>query len=319
MRRVDERRGAGGSGPDYNTMLLVELPEARRRADQAAVTRICAAVADAVTEQPIFRYQALWRIDDQDAVARVCLSAGRTFAARNSFGTAASWYETGLQAARAVDDHDAVARAASALAALAPGIERETGPLTHELRRLHGARKAYRSAAEAFDLLGRGAAAVRLREHAAWCDARLDDRLGGRPFTDADARELFDQLMDDEVLCPYLEGPPRPARTDLADEQLRLLDALTVALGAQLGETAEQVSRWIRPVRGGGGPAGVEIAMPGTPVPTLLVLPRVVTDEATAAVAELDLAGEASRGHELTWDQAARTWRIHGRPAPRLR
>lgn len=121
--------------------------------------------------------------------------------------------------------------------------------------------------------------------------------------------------MDDEVLCPYLEGPPRPARTGLADEQLPLLDALKVALGAQLGETAEQVSGWIRPARGGDRPAGVEIALPGTPVPTLLVLPRVVTDEATAAVAELDLAGEASRGHELTWDQTARTWRIHDRPA----
>ncbi|MFB9831486.1 hypothetical protein [Actinoallomurus acaciae] len=305
---MDERRG---SGPDYNAMLLVELPEARRSADEAAVARICAAVAHAVTEQPSFRYEALWRIDDEDAVARVCAAAGRTFAARGSFGTGASWYRRGLRAARAVDDREAVARTASALAAIQPGVERESGPLTHELLRLHGARTAYRDAAEAFDLLGRGQAASRLREHATWCDGRLEDTLGGRPFTDADARELLDRLIDDGVPCPPSPGPAAP------DPPGPFLEAVQVALGAQLGESAGQASRRIRPVPGRA--RSLEVTVPGTPVPTLLLLPRAPTDEATAAVAGLDLAGEAGRGHELSWDPASRTWQIHGRPAPRLR
>jgi hypothetical protein len=297
---------------DYNAMLLVELPEARRRADEAAVTRICATVAHAVTEQASFRYEALWRIDDQDAVARICVSAGRTFASRGSFGTAASFYQRGLRAAQAVDDRDVIVRAASALAALAPGIERESGPLTHELLRLHGARTAYRSAAEAYDLLGRDQAASRLREHATWCDERLTDRLGGKSFTDADARELFDQLIEDEVLCPHFEG-----QTYIGDELPEAFrEALEVAVGTQLGEPAERASQRIRLVRGGHGPRSLEITVPGTPVPTLLLLPQ-ATDAATAALADLDLAGEASRGHELSWDRAARTWQIHGRPAPR--
>ncbi|GLY77364.1 hypothetical protein [Actinoallomurus iriomotensis] len=304
---------------DYNAMLLVELPQARRRADEAAVTRICATVAHAVTEQASLRYEALWRIDDQDAVARICVSAGRTFASRGSFGTAASFYRRGLRAARAVDDRRVIARAASALAALAPGIERETGAFTHELLRLHNARTAYRDAVEAFDLIGRDQAAVRSREHATWCDARLDDRLGGRPFTDADAHELFDQLIEDGAPCPYLEGLAVPAGTDGADElPTALLEALEVALGAQLREPADQASHRIRRVRDRRRPRSLEITVPGTPVPTLLVLPRPATAGATAALADLDLAGEASRGHELSWDRAARTWQIHGRPAPRL-
>lgn len=311
MRRVDERRG---TGPDYNAMLLVELPEARRSADEAAVARICGAVAHAVTEQPSFRYEALWRIDDEDAVARVCLSAGRTFAARGSFGTGASWYRRGLRAAQAVDDREAVARAASALAALAPGVERESGALTHELLGLHDARTAYRGAADAFDLLGRGQAASRLREHARWCDGRLEDRLGGRPFTDADARELLDRLIEDGVPCPHSLRLTEPAETDPPGA---FLEALKVALGTQLGEPAEQASWRIRPVHR--RTRSLEITVPGTPVPTLLLLPQATTDAAMAAVADLDLAGEASRGHELSWDPASRTWQIHGRPAPRLR
>src|ERR1700732_1924234 len=47
--------------PDYNRMLIEQLPDARRRADKATVTRICVAVAHAVTEQPPFPHDALWR------------------------------------------------------------------------------------------------------------------------------------------------------------------------------------------------------------------------------------------------------------------
>lgn len=306
-----------GSKIDYNAMLRVLLPDARRRGDEAAVARICDMVSNAVTEQPSFRTVALWHIDDKAAVARICATAGRVTAERGSFTAAAHLYIRAVRAAREAGDRVAMVQAASTLAALAPGVEHE--PSTPDQRgllaRWHEAKKAYGYAAGAFEQLGRDDAARRARTHEQWCDQQIRRQLGGRPLTKAEELELERPNL---VMCaPALPDYMELAVGGFAAVKLLgpFLEAFAAKLGEQLGESAGRALGRIRLCRKKGQPRHLSVKLPGSPVETLLVLPEDFTDEAKLALIDLDIDTDEVRGHMLSWDPATSTWQIHGQPA----